>query len=192
MTDAAEALAAENTVVFLFPPAQIGGKHEPTDQSRAIVHRAAGLGLTREQIAVLMGIGPTILNKHYHYELTTAVAFLNFNVANNLYSMAINQNHPHSARSAMFWMKTRAGWRETTRHEHVGEGGGPVRHEIRAADTIDVRTLSPDDREALKQTLVEALAQQLGPPIEGDFIEVSDEYETEEDREEDADTAHEG
>lgn len=166
-------------VVIPFPT-QPRKKHIPTPETRKIVHRAAGLGLIREQIAQLLMIHPNTLDRHYKTELKTAEALLNFNVAQNLYSIATSDTHKSAASAAMFWMKTRAGWRETTRHEITGADGGQLVHSVVKSDTVEVRTLTHDEREALKMTLIEALAQQALPPpageetIDAEFEEVED------------------
>lgn len=166
----------DDRVVVPFPvrPAK---RHIPTDETRIIVHRAAGLGLTQDQIAHLIGVHPNTLAKRYKVELKTAEAFLNFNVAQNLYSIATNPGHKGAVAAAIFWMKTRGGWREVTRHEHTGEGGGPIQHQVVKADTIDVRTLTAEQREALRATLIEAMAQQALPAPAPDEDAVDAYYE---------------
>ena len=62
-------------------------------------------------------------------EISTALAQANAKVAERLYQDCMKDD-PDYQRSRMFWLKTRAGWRETDRHEIVGDSGGPVRLEV--------------------------------------------------------------
>jgi hypothetical protein len=47
--------------------------------------------------------------------------------------MAISGQHPAAT---FFWLKTRAGWRETDRLEHTGPNGQPVVIDFRWADAL--------------------------------------------------------
>lgn len=179
----------EHVTVFLEPPRTRihRGDHVKTEESSALVTRAAGLGLTVKQISLLLGISTPTVGRHYSAELETGRAIILFNVASNLYSIATTRDHPHSARSAMFFLKTQGGWREVTRHEHTGKDGEAIQHEVRPVDTINPRSLSLEDREALKQTLIEAIASQMADSIslpsliEGEVIETDDQFEDSED-----------
>jgi len=78
-------------------------------------------------------------------------------VADNLYNIATNPDHKSSAAAAMFWMKTRLGWRETNRTEVTGPDGQPLRVETTA---IDPRTLSAEQRDQLRDILMTAISNQ--------------------------------
>jgi hypothetical protein len=83
----------------------------------------AATGFSQEQIATCLGakgIDPKTLRKHFAVELKTAATKANAAVANKLYQMAV-AGHPPAA--TFFWLKTRCGYRETTRVEHSGPGG---------------------------------------------------------------------
>jgi hypothetical protein len=53
------------------------------------------------------------------------MARANISVGRNLYRIATG-NSPQAAPAAMFWMKTRAAWKETVRQENTGPDGGPI------------------------------------------------------------------
>jgi hypothetical protein len=54
-------------------------------------------------------------------------------VAENLYRKATGEGR-EAVIAAIFWLKTRAGWKETTTHELAGHGGQPIKVVISAAD----------------------------------------------------------
>lgn len=88
-----------------------GGKpeHVPTDASRQLVNLHATIGTRQEIIASLIGIGVDTLVKHYRNELDQALAKANAAVGGALYRKAMDGD----TTAMIFWMKTRARWRET-------------------------------------------------------------------------------
>ena len=90
--------------------------HEPTEKDRKQVTVMAGIGLTHGQISKVLGISDETLRKYYDHELETAEALMNAQVAQNLFSIATSKGSG-SVAAAIFWMKTRAGWRETIKAE---------------------------------------------------------------------------
>lgn len=86
--------------------------HEPTDKDRKQVTIMAGIGLTHDQIAKVVGVSDETLRKYYGHELETAESLMNAQVAQNLFSIATSKAQG-CVPAAIFWMKTRAGWRET-------------------------------------------------------------------------------
>jgi hypothetical protein len=83
--------------------------HEPTDKTRMTVDGMAGCGVREDEIALFLDIDPKTLRKHYRRELDTAHVRANTAVANRLYKHATGE----SVAAAIFWLKARAGWRET-------------------------------------------------------------------------------
>jgi hypothetical protein len=91
-----------------------------------------------DDIAAYIGIDRKTLSKHYDEEIQSAQIKANANVAKFLYSAASGKAIEHGAtyadcvRSAMFWAKTRMGWRETQDINHTSEDGSmsPTRIEI--------------------------------------------------------------
>jgi len=101
-----------------------GGRppHDPTPEMRAQVEALAGFGIQREEIARYLGISKPTLRNHYAEELAVGVTKANVQVARALHSQAVNGD----VRAATFWLKTRGGWKETSKLEHTGEDGGPI------------------------------------------------------------------
>jgi len=86
--------------------------HRPDEKTKRQVTMMAGIGTRREDIARIIGIDMKTLERHYHQELEGAKAVLNAQVASNLYRIATSSEKGAVA-AAIFWMKTRARWKET-------------------------------------------------------------------------------
>lgn len=126
--------------------------YEPTDKDRKQVLAMSGIGLTHDQIAKIMGICDETLRKYYPDELDTGVSRMNAMVGQNLYSIATSQGQG-SVAAAIFWMKTRAKWRETDRTEITGANGGAIQIESK---TIDASNLDANQRQVLREALIAA------------------------------------
>lgn len=102
--------------------------HAPTAESRAQVSALYSYGITQEEIARFLSIDPKTLRLHYRDELDSAHIKANAKVGQFLFQNASGQtlkdgaSHSDCVRSAMFWAKTRMGWRETTDLNHKHEG----------------------------------------------------------------------
>lgn len=92
--------------------------HEPTDQTRRTVEGMSAYGIPQEEISKVIGIDRNTLMKYYREELDTAKAKANAKVAESLYKKAL-ANDSGAVTAAIFWLKTRAGWKETTVSEHT-------------------------------------------------------------------------
>ena len=85
----------------------------------------AGYGVPEVEIAGVIGIDPKTLRKHYRHELDHGHTKANARVAENLYRKATGEGR-EAVTAAIFWLKTRAGWKETS----VQEMKGPVELKI--------------------------------------------------------------
>lgn len=97
-------------------------KHEPTDQTRAIVERASLTGkLTHDDIGALIGISDVTLRKYYAAELRsgrdkTTVAVLNSFVKN----CVGDAKTPGDVNAQKFYLERFAGMTPKTEVEHSG------------------------------------------------------------------------
>lgn len=103
---------------------------------------ALAAGLSVEQVAAIVGVTDTTLRKRCPDLIETGAIEVNAKVAQKLFQQIMRGN----AIAAMFWCKSRLGWRETHRTEHTGADGGPIRHEqidaAAAAFTDKIETLA--------------------------------------------------
>jgi hypothetical protein len=86
--------------------------HVPSQASRSLVVLACSTGFTREQIARQIGIAESTLAVHYGDELADAGKKLLLSIAGNLARIAQDPNHPKAVTAAIFWLKTRGGFKE--------------------------------------------------------------------------------
>jgi hypothetical protein len=83
----------------------------PTDEQRRLVKSLAAYGMKHDAIARRLGIRSTkTLCKHFREELDRGDTEANAQVAQTLFQLATSGECPAAS---MFWLKTRAGWRET-------------------------------------------------------------------------------
>lgn len=104
---------------------------EPTDEERKLVQALAGYGIRREEIVLLIErpagkegklkpISLPTLRKHFKLELDKAEPTIIAKVADALVKTALDRKHPGHVVAARFFLKARAGWRETDRVQHEG------------------------------------------------------------------------
>jgi hypothetical protein len=83
--------------------------HKPDLAQRRQVEALAAYGIPETDIGRVVGIDPKTLRKHYREELDLGEAKANAQVAGYLFNAAKNGN----VTAQIFWLKTRAKWRET-------------------------------------------------------------------------------
>jgi hypothetical protein len=91
----------------------------PDDKQRLAVSTLSACGARHEVIARHFGIDRKTLRKHFRAELNKGRQDANAMVARSLYDQAIAGN----TTAQIFWLKTRAGWRETAAFELTGSNG---------------------------------------------------------------------
>jgi len=106
--------------------------HAPTPEQRQIVQLHATIGTPQETIGRILGIDAKTLRKHYRDELDLAVAKANATIGGALFNKAKNGD----TAAQIFWMKTRAQWREKQEIDHTSSDGSmkPTEIIIRAAN----------------------------------------------------------
>ena len=86
----------------------------------------AAYGISEADIATVIGIDPKTLRKHYRQELNTGGIKANSKVAESLYKKALGDG-AQSVTAAIFWLKTRAQWKETVVNEVTHSVADPIR-----------------------------------------------------------------
>jgi hypothetical protein len=110
----------------------------PTDAQRRQAETMAAYGIPEADIARVLGVSKPTLRKHCGTELDTGATRANSKVADFLfYGICGGTGKPafkdERARvtAAIFWMKTRGGWSETSTHKHTGVANGdPIEVEV--------------------------------------------------------------
>lgn len=115
--------------------------HEPTEASREQVKAWAVVGLPQDTMARSMGIDAKTLRKHYRDELDLSTDLANAAIAGVLFAKA----KAGDSASIFFWLKTRAGWRETAKPEDLDLSAPPMSISISVSQSVgDVRITKPD------------------------------------------------
>ena len=96
--------------------------HEPDEVKRTFVRSLSAVGMPYEDIALKLKISADTLTKYYKSELQLGRSEANAEIARTLYQQAKSGN----TAAMIFWLKTRAKWKEVHHHEHTGEDGAPI------------------------------------------------------------------
>jgi hypothetical protein len=92
-------------------PKRIGRPpYRPSDEERKEVSLMNSVGIPQEQIALFLGIGAKTLRKRFRHELNTSAIVANTKVLTSLFEMATTGRN---VSAAIFWAKTRCGFRTT-------------------------------------------------------------------------------
>ena len=105
--------------------------HRPDPSGRRQVEAMAGYGIPETDIATVMEVDPKTLRKHYRKELDKGHIKATAKIAENLYRLATGSGR-EAVTAAIFWLKTRAGWKETA----VQEVSATVRYVARLPEPI--------------------------------------------------------
>ena len=89
---------------------------KPTDDERKRIRMYAGLGITQEQIATLIGKCVDTLAAHCREDLDAGAAEAKAKVGGAIVKAALGGNMT----AAIFYAKTQMGWKETNVTEHSG------------------------------------------------------------------------
>lgn len=94
-------------------------EHIPTAEQRQIVQLHATIGTAQSLLSRIIGIDEKTLRKHYREELDLGKAKANAVIGGALFNKAKSGD----TTAMIFWMKTNAGWRETSNVNHTSEDG---------------------------------------------------------------------
>ncbi len=95
-------------------------KHEPTHETRALVEQLAAFGIPQADIAKMVKVAKNTLLRHYAEELETGAIKANAKVAGALFKAATGTGQG-AITAAIFWLKTRARWKDTQSLEVSGD-----------------------------------------------------------------------
>ena len=116
----------------------------------------AGYGVPEADIACVLDLDPKTLRKHYRSELDKGHIKATTKVAENLYRKAIGEGR-EAVTAAIFWLKTRAGWKETV----VQESSAVVRYVVRLPEPV--ADIDEWLRRSTCRTIEHEAAESVGP-----------------------------
>ena len=105
--------------------------HKPTDATRQAIQLHAMVGTRHDILCEIMDVSLPTLYKYYKKELDTARDMANATIAGSLYKKALSGD----TASMIFWMKTRARWRETL---DISNEDGSLRPEATQAAVLAI------------------------------------------------------
>jgi hypothetical protein len=114
--------------------------YQPTDEQRRQVMTMTGMGIIQDEIARWLAIDDKTLRKHFRRELDTGATEANLRVASSLYVMATRDKN---VAAAIWWTKSRMGWKETTVNEQAGTQTIQFQHLVAARAFSDLLQQSP-------------------------------------------------
>jgi hypothetical protein len=128
--------------------------HAADTASRRQVEAMADYGVPETDIARVIGIDPKTLRRHYRDELATGHIKANSRIAESLYRKALGDG-AQSVTAAIFWLKTRAHWKETVVSE--------VSHDVTDSVKALMQRIADNGRSILDHDPV-GTAPAIGPP----------------------------
>jgi hypothetical protein len=136
--------------------------HRPDPAQRRQVEALAAYGIPEADISGVVRIDPKTLRKYYREELDFGETKANAQVAGFLFNAAKNGN----VTAQIFWLKTRAKWRETpVELKHSGPIRGRDLSEISDEDLLSmISTLSDEIGVAQMKTIDAEPAPSTEPP----------------------------
>ena len=140
-------------------------EHKPNEEMRAAVFTMASVGTTAEAIATAMGITRPTLLKHYRDEIDAGTDAANSAVSRSLWSKATGDG-PQAVTAAIWWSKTRMGWKET----QVVESRDITMQWIFEEDTRKNKSITIDPVKILQ----ERRAREQEQTIEGELAQDGD------------------
>ena len=125
----------------------------PTDDQRKLVKAMSGYGIPEDDISKVITnlqtgkhVDSKTLRKYFRDELDTGTVVANSKVAESLYNHATKGTGQGAVTAAIFWLKTRARWKETDRLEVTGKDGGPIqKHSISTAEFREIAKAVADE-----------------------------------------------
>jgi hypothetical protein len=139
----------------------VGEHPSPIFQRQVVAHAARGIG--KQQTAAMMGISVGILNAHYASDFARGIAAATEKVAESMFKIATDPNHPAAGKVGMDWLKRRGGaeWQEknTLEIEDKRESNAPI---------IDSSKFTYEERQ-LMRAMIERIANGgEGEPLQPD------------------------
>ena len=110
-----------NVIMGDIEPKKVGRPpHLPDADTQKQVYELSKVGSRYEDIATMLSISADTLTKYYPEELKKGRIEANAVIAGTLYEKAKSGD----TTSMIFWLKSRAQWKETQKHEHGGDPDG--------------------------------------------------------------------
>jgi len=132
--------------------------HKPDPAQRRQVEAMAAYGIPEIDISAVLGLDPKTLRKHYRDELDLGETKANAQVAGFLFNSARTGN----VTAQIFWLKTRARWRETP--VELKHSGSIARRDVREMSDEELMDIIRSASADLNMTPLEVIKQDARSP----------------------------
>ena len=123
-------------------------RYQPVEADRGKVEAMVAYGIPQEEIAATLDISHPTLRRYFKREIQTGTQKANAKIAESLYNAAIKGKGQPAVTAAIFWLKCRAGWKETAILEHHPK--------LEVATKPDLSRLSVDELKTLRRLILKA------------------------------------
>ncbi len=121
-------------------PAKRGPKPwVPTPDERRMVEHYVSIGMTQEQVALVMQRSVDSLDRHCRHELDAGALKVNAKIGAKLFDKAMKGD----TSALIFWAKTRMGFSEKQQHEHSFDLSNLSDEELEQLARIRARLTQP-------------------------------------------------
>jgi hypothetical protein len=134
--------------------------HKPDPAQRRQVEAMAAYGIPEPDISRVVGVDAKTLRKHYRDELDLGETKANAQVAGFLFNSAKNGN----VSAQIFWLKTRARWRETP--TELKHSGSIVRKDVTELTDEELMAMICDAREARGVPAIPVIENGCAEPVD--------------------------
>lgn len=119
-------------------------EYTPDEKTKQNVIVLAGVGVSHEVIAAVVGISKPTLEKHYAHQLAHGAETANALVAANLFKQA-TKDDPRAINAIALWLKCRAGWNEHGPLPRVMREQQERAEKLGKKDEADLLAKNPDE-----------------------------------------------
>lgn len=123
--------------------------HKPTSETKDVVRGLVRGGTPRAEIAKAIGVSVPTLRKHYDEILRLGENYAHARVVNALFTAATSIGEPGQVGAAIFWLKSRLGWRDRDPVQtHVHANADSAAGQTLLASLKDAKDYEPDAEDA--------------------------------------------
>lgn len=112
---------------------------EPTADERRLVEHCVAIGMTQEQVALVLDKSVDSLDRHCRKELDSGALKTNAKVGAKLFDKCMKGD----TAALIFWAKTKMGFRETSKTEHSFDFSNLSDEELQQLASIRARLTQP-------------------------------------------------
>jgi hypothetical protein len=116
-------------------------RYQPIEADRGKVEAMVAYGIPQEEIGATLGISHPTLRRYFKREIQTGTQKANAKVAESLYNAATKGKGQPAVTAAIFWLKCRAGWKETTILAHQGKLEVETKPDLSMLTVDELKTL---------------------------------------------------